>query len=43
MIETTHAITIAAPPSAVWPWLIQGGYRGADAPAGIAIAGSTGW
>ncbi len=29
MIETTHAITIAAPPSAVWPWLIQGGYRGA--------------
>ena len=29
MVETTHAITIAAPPSAVWPWLIQGGYRGA--------------
>jgi hypothetical protein len=29
MIETTHAITIAVPPSAVWPWLIQGGYRGA--------------
>ena len=29
MIETTHAITIAAPPSEVWPWLIQGGYRGA--------------
>lgn len=29
MIETTHAITIDAPPSAVWPWLIQGGYRGA--------------
>ena len=32
MIETTHAITIAAPPSAVWPWLIQGGYRGAGRP-----------
>jgi hypothetical protein len=29
MVETTHAITIAAPPSAVWPWLIQAGYRGA--------------
>jgi len=29
MVETTHTITIAAPPSAVWPWLIQGGYRGA--------------
>jgi hypothetical protein len=27
MVETTHAITIAAPPSAVWPWIIQGGYR----------------
>lgn len=29
MIETTHAITIAAPPPDVWPWLIQCGYRGA--------------
>jgi hypothetical protein len=23
---TTHAITIAAPPSAVWPWLVQMGW-----------------
>jgi hypothetical protein len=29
MIETTHAITIDAPPSAVWPWLAQAGYPGA--------------
>jgi hypothetical protein len=29
MVETTHAITIAVPPAAVWPWIIQGGYRGA--------------
>jgi hypothetical protein len=28
-IQTTHAITIAAPPSAVWPWLMQAGFRGA--------------
>ena len=28
MIETTHAITINAPPSEVWPWLVQAGYRG---------------
>jgi hypothetical protein len=29
MLETTHAITIQTPPSAVWPWLAQAGYRGA--------------
>lgn len=29
MVETTHAVTIEAPPSDVWPWLVQGGYRGA--------------
>jgi hypothetical protein len=29
MLETTHAISIAAPPSVVWQWLIQAGYRGA--------------
>jgi hypothetical protein len=29
MVETTHAITIQAPPSQVWPWLMQVGYRGA--------------
>ena len=29
MIETTHAITIQAPPSEVWRWLVQTGYRGA--------------
>jgi hypothetical protein len=29
MIETTHAVTVQAPPSAVWPWLMQAGYRGA--------------
>jgi hypothetical protein len=23
---TTHAITIAAPPAAVWPWLVQMGW-----------------
>jgi hypothetical protein len=28
MVETNHAITIDAPPSMVWPWLIQCGYRG---------------
>ena len=28
MIETTHAITIQAPPSEVWRWLVQAGYRG---------------
>lgn len=28
MVETTHAVTIQAPPSAVWPWLVQAGYRG---------------
>jgi hypothetical protein len=28
MVETNHAITINAPPSEVWPWLIQCGYRG---------------
>ncbi len=25
-IQTTHAITIHAPPAAVWPWLVQMGY-----------------
>ena len=29
VLETTHAVTIQAPPSAVWPWLAQAGYRGA--------------
>jgi hypothetical protein len=28
MVETTHAITIQAPPSIVWKWLIQAGYPG---------------
>jgi hypothetical protein len=28
MLETTHAISIAAPPFVVWQWLIQAGYRG---------------
>jgi uncharacterized protein YndB with AHSA1/START domain len=28
MVETTHAITIQAPPSEVWRWLVQAGYRG---------------
>jgi hypothetical protein len=28
MVETNHAITIDAPPSVVWSWLIQCGYRG---------------
>ncbi len=27
MIETTHAITINAPRSAIWPWLVQMGYH----------------
>ena len=25
-VETTHAVTIAAPAAAVWPWLVQMGY-----------------
>ena len=25
--RTTHAITIQAPPAAVWPWLVQMGWR----------------
>jgi hypothetical protein len=29
MVETTHAVTIHAPASVVWSWLIQCGYRGA--------------
>ncbi len=29
MVETTHAITIAAPPAEAWRWLVQAGYRGA--------------
>jgi hypothetical protein len=29
MLETTHAISIAAPPAVIWQWLIQAGYRGA--------------
>jgi hypothetical protein len=28
MLETTHALSIAAPSSVVWQWLIQAGYRG---------------
>lgn len=28
MEETTHAISIDAPPSIVWKWIIQAGYRG---------------
>jgi len=28
MVETTHAIRIEAPPSVVWKWLMQAGYRG---------------
>jgi hypothetical protein len=35
MIETTHAITISAPPSEVWPWLVQAGYRGSGRAGGI--------
>ena len=26
IVQTTHAITIAAPPAAVWPWLVQMGF-----------------
>src|SRR5690242_7279721 len=26
-LQTTRAITIAAPPSAIWPWLVQIGPR----------------
>ena len=26
-VETTHAVTISAPPAAVWPWLVQAGYH----------------
>jgi hypothetical protein len=25
-LETTHAVTINAPPAAVWPWLVQAGF-----------------
>jgi hypothetical protein len=25
MVETTHAVTINAPPQQVWPWLVQTG------------------
>lgn len=28
MLETTHAISVHAPPSVIWKWLIQAGYRG---------------
>ena len=28
MLETTHAISIHAPASLIWKWLIQAGYRG---------------
>jgi hypothetical protein len=27
MAETTHAVTIHAPPAAIWPWLVQMGYE----------------
>ena len=27
MIETTHGITIEAPPNLIWPWLVQVGYH----------------
>ena len=27
IFNATHAVTIAAPPEAVWPWLVQIGYR----------------
>jgi hypothetical protein len=26
-LQTTHAVTIAAPPAEVWPWLVQMGYH----------------
>ena len=26
MLETTHAISIAASPTDIWPWLVQMGY-----------------
>lgn len=29
LLNTTHAVSIAAPPAIVWQWLIQAGYRGA--------------
>jgi hypothetical protein len=27
LLDATRAVTIAAPPAAVWPWLVQMGYR----------------
>ena len=24
--ETTHAVSVAAPPATIWPWIAQGGY-----------------
>jgi hypothetical protein len=26
VVNTTHAVTIDAPPSAIWPWIVQAGY-----------------
>jgi len=37
-VQTDHAVTIEAPPSSVWPWLV---HRGGDAVGGTRLAGST--
>jgi hypothetical protein len=38
--NATRAVTVAARPEQIWPWLVQ---IGRAAPAGIATTGSTTW